>query len=48
MELINEYNIKYLILSKTDILLNKYDENEFIKSFDLIFENKEYKFFMTK
>jgi len=48
MELINEYNIKYLILSKSDILLNKYDENEFIKSFDLIFENKEYKFFMTK
>jgi len=48
MELINEYNIKYLILSNSDILLNKYDENEFIKSFDLIFENKEYKFFMTK
>ncbi|MBI63313.1 MAG: hypothetical protein CL775_04845 [Chloroflexi bacterium] len=48
MELVSEYNLKYLILSKSDILKNKYDENEFIKSFDLIFENKEYKFFMTK
>ncbi len=48
MEFLNEYNIKYVILSKNDILLNQYDENEFIKSFDLIFENKEYKFFMTK
>ena len=48
MDLINEYKIKYVILSKNDILINKYDENEFIKSFDLIYENKEYKFFMTK
>jgi len=48
MDLIKEYNIKYVILSKNDILINKYDENEFIKSFDLIYENKEYKFFMTK
>ena len=48
MDLINEYKIKYVILSKNDILINKYDENEFNKSFDLIYENKEYIFFMTK